>query len=288
MRLLIYGFGFTGRALAARVRQRDWAVAGTSRTPKGRAAMAASGVCAIDPADAAALGAAVAEADGVLIAAPPDPQGCPGLHAVAPHLRDQGAPWPRWIGYLSTTGVYGDRDGGWVFEDSPLKPLSPEGERRVGAEDGWRALGRELNLNVNVFRLPGIYGPGRSALDRVQAGEARRVVKPGHVFSRIHVDDLASALEASFSRPAPGLAFNICDDEPCAAAEVTAYAAHLLGLPPPPEQAFDAAVLSPMAKRFWAESKRISNARAKAVLGWRPAYPSYREGLAAVLAAERA
>jgi nucleoside-diphosphate-sugar epimerase len=288
MRLLIYGFGFTGRALAARVKHKGWAIAGTSRTLTGRAAMTASGVSPIDPADAAALGAAVANADGVLIAAPPEPQGCPGLRAMAPCLRDQAGQRPRWIGYLSTTGVYGDRDGGWVFEDSPLKPLSPEGERRVAAEDGWRALGGERNLNVNIFRLPGIYGPGRSALDRVQAGEARRVVKPGHVFSRIHVDDLASALEASLSRPGLGLAYNICDDAPCSAAEVTAYAARLLGLPPPPEQPFDAAVLSPMARRFWAESKRISNARAKAVLGWRPAYPSYREGLAAVLAAERA
>ncbi|MHB8283244.1 MAG: SDR family oxidoreductase [Caulobacteraceae bacterium] len=286
MHLLIYGFGFTGRALAARLPER-WSVAGTSRTAQGRDAVAGEGVQPIDPEDAASLHAAVARADAVLISAPPDAQGCPGLAALAPVL--EALPRrSRWIGYLSTTGVYGDRGGGWVFEDSPLLPLSPEGERRAKAEADWRAFGGRIGAEVNAFRLPGIYGPGRSALDRVQAGEARRVIKPGHVFSRIHVDDLAAALQACLDRPGPGRTYNICDDEPCAAAEVTTYAADLLGVAPPPAQAFDANSLSPMARRFWAESKRISNARAKAVLGWRPAYPSYREGLAAVLAAERA
>jgi nucleoside-diphosphate-sugar epimerase len=286
MRLLIYGFGFTGRALATRLIPQGWAVTGTSRTPQGRAAMVDLGVQPIDPADAA-LKAVVCQADAILIAAPPEAEGCPGLRAMGPLLETAAVRSIR-IGYLSTTGVYGDRGGGWVFENSALAPLSPEGERRVKAEEGWRTLGARLGMSVNAFRLPGIYGPGRSALDRVQAGEARRVIKPGHVFSRIHVDDLAAALQASLDTLAPGRAYNICDDEPCSAAEVTGYAAALLSVTAPPEQPFDAASLSPMARRFWAESKRISNARAKAVLGWRPAYPSYREGLTAVLAAERA
>jgi len=285
MQLLIYGFGFTGRALAARL-SGTWGVAGTSRTAQGRDAIAAIEVQPVDPADPGALRAALATAEALLISAPPDTNGCPGLAALAPLLEADG-PCPKWIGYLSTTGVYGDRGGGWVFEGSPLQPLSPEGERRAKAESDWRALGQRIGAEVNAFRLPGIYGPGRSALDRVQAGEGRRVIKPGHVFSRIHVDDLAAALQASLERASPGGTYNICDDEPCSAAEVTLYAAKLLGAEPPPEQAFDADSLSPMARRFWAESKRISNARAKAVLGWRPAYPSYREGLAAVLAAER-
>lgn len=284
-RLLIYGLGFTGRALAARLPRGAWKVAGTSRTSRGRDAMAAVDAEPVDPADPTTLGIAIAQADALLISAPPDAKGCPGLATLAPMLETL-VNRPRWIGYLSTTGVYGDRGGGWVFEDSPLQPLSPEGERRVEAEEAWQALGARIGAEVNVFRLPGIYGPGRSALDRAKAGEARRMVKPGHVFSRIHVNDLAAALQASLELPGVGRVYNICDDEPCSAAEVSAFAAGLLGLAPPPEQAFDADSLSPLARRFWAESKRISNARAKAVLGWRLAYPSYREGLAAVLATE--
>src|SRR5581483_2894085 len=191
------------------------------------------------------------------------------------------------IGYLSTTVVYGDRKGRWVFETSPLAAQSLEGARRVGAERDWLEVGRGMGLTVALFRLPGIYGPGRSAFDRVRAGEARRIAAPGQVFSRIHVDDLASGLAASIARPRAGGIYNLCDDEPCANSEVIAYAARLLGLDPPPEIPLSDAALSPAARRFYAESKRVSNARAKAELGWRPAYPTYREGLAAILALER-
>jgi nucleoside-diphosphate-sugar epimerase len=174
-----------------------------------------------------------------------------------------------------------------VFETSRLAAQSLEGARRVGAERDWLEVGRGMGLTVQVFRLPGIYGPGRSAFDRLRAGQARRIAAPGQVFSRIHVDDLAAGLEASMARPRAGGIYNLCDDEPAANSEVIAYAAGLLGMNPPPEVPLDAAALSPAALRFYAESKRVSNALAKAELGWRPAYPTYREGLAAVLEAER-
>ncbi|MDB5459726.1 MAG: Nucleoside-diphosphate-sugar epimerase, partial [Caulobacteraceae bacterium] len=152
----------------------------------------------------------------------------------------------------------------------------------------WRQIGRGMGLTVTAFRLPGIYGPGRSSFDRLRDGTARRLIKPGHVFSRIHVEDLAAGLEASIRQPRAAGIYNLCDDEPAAAAEVTAYAAGLLGMAPPPKEAFDPAALSPAARRFYEECKRVSNARAKAELGWRPAHPTYREGLAAILAAETA
>ncbi|OYX31297.1 MAG: NAD(P)-dependent oxidoreductase [Caulobacterales bacterium 32-69-10] len=254
MRLFIFGYGFTGHALERRLAPKGWDVVGTTRSA---------------PRD-------YDGADAVLIAAPPTAEGCPGLAALAPALA---ANPPAWLGYLSTTGVYGDRGGGWVFETSDLLAHSVEGARRAAAERGW------LGHGAAVFRLPGIYGPGRSAFDRLRDGTAKRLVKPGHVFSRIHVDDLAAGLEASIARPRAGGLYNLTDDEPAPAHAVTTYAARLLGIEPPPETAFDETTLSPMARRFWAESKRVSNARAKAELGWRPAYPSYREGLAAVLAA---
>jgi len=234
--------------------------------------------------DREGLARELAKAQAVLITAPPGPAGCPALPVLVPALA-QSAAFPDWIGYLSTTGVYGDRHGGWVFEDSRLAAQSVEGARRMMAERDWLEVGRGMGLTVTIFRLPGIYGPGRSAFDRLRDGRARRIAAPGQVFSRIHVDDLAAALEASIARPRAGGIYNLCDDEPAPNSEVIAHAARLLGLPPPPEVALADASLSPAALRFYAESKRVSNARAKAELGWRPAYPTYREGLAAVLAA---
>ena len=329
--LLIFGYGFTGAALVRRLE--GWTVSVTSRDAGTRDGLAAAGLNAIDPADAAALAQAVASADAILIAAPPGEHGCPGLTALAPLLtpalppsssglsrgssvqpvgrlraggvantaalnprdkpEDDGGKWAGtgkgaspWIGYLSTTGVYGDRAGAWVREDTPPAPASPEGERRLQAEQGWRDLAEVTCAPLFVFRLPGIYGPGRSPLDRVRAGTAKRWVKPGQVFSRIHVDDLTDALARALARPERAGVYNLCDDEPAAPADVTAYAARLLGIEPPPEEPLDPTALSPMAGRFWAESKRVSNARTKAALGWRPAYPTYREGLQAVGAAK--
>ncbi len=281
MRLFTFGFGYTGRALARRLAPKGWAITAAVRDP---ARAVGAEVTAIALSEADRLAEAMSGADAVLITAPPDAEGCPGLRALVPELARANA-FPDWIGYLSTTGVYGDRRGGWVFEQSALNAQSMEGARRVGAERDWLEVGRGMGLTVQVLRLPGIYGPGRSALDRLRAGDARRIAAPGQVFSRIHVDDLAAGLEASIARPRPGGAYNLCDDEPAPNSDVIAYAASLLGLPPPPEIPLAEAGLSPMAQRFYAESKRVSNARAKAELGWRPAYPTYREGLAAILAA---
>lgn len=284
MRLFVFGLGYVGRAFAERLRPQGWTLAACARGAEEAERLRAVGVEPIALADPDALVAVLTDAQAILITAPPDAEGCPGLRALVPALARANA-FPDWVGYLSTTGVYGDRHGGWVTEQSRLAAQSLEGARRVGAERDWLEVGRGMGLTVTVFRLPGIYGPGRSALDRLRAGEARRIVSPGQVFSRIHVDDVAVGLEASLARPRAGGIYNLCDDEPCPNSAVIAYAADLLGLPLPPEIPLAKANLSPAAMRFYAESKRVSNARAKAELGWRPAYPTYREGLEAIWAA---
>jgi nucleoside-diphosphate-sugar epimerase len=281
LRLLVFGYGFTGRALARRLRAEGWDVAATWRSDTTK--HAADGVTAIPAHDRSALVEALKTTQAILVTAPPEADGCPGLNTLVPALADAGA-FPDWIGYLSTTGVYGDRRGGWVNEQSRLAAQSVEGARRVGAERDWLEVGQGMGLTVTIFRLPGIYGPGRSALDRLRAGEARRIAAPGQVFSRIHVDDLAAGLHASIRQPRAGGIYNLCDDEPAPNSDVIAYAADLLGQAPPPEIALADANLSPAAMRFYAESKRVSNTRAKGELGWRPAYPTYREGLRAILA----
>lgn len=281
MRLVVLGFGYTARALARRLKRRGWEVAATFRSDAGP--LRAEGVAPI-PLERPALVQALADARAVLVTAPPGPDGCPGLAALVPALAEARA-FPDWIGYLSTTGVYGDRGGRWVSERSPVAAQSVEGARRAAAERDWLDAGRGMGLTVTIHRLPGIYGPGRSAFDRLRAGTARRIASPGQVFSRIHVNDLAAGLETSIERPRPGGVYNLCDDEPAPNSEVLAHAAGLLGIEPPPEVPLAAADLRPAAMRFYAESRRVSNALAKAELGWRPQHPTYREGLAAVLAA---
>jgi nucleoside-diphosphate-sugar epimerase len=271
MRLFVFGNGYSAQALARRLAPKGWTVGSMGREGMDRPALVAE----------------LKQANAILVTAPPDAEGCPGLRALVPALA-QAQAFPDWIGYLSTTGVYGDRQGGWVTEASRLAAQSMEGARRVGTERDWLEVGRGMGLTITVFRLPGLYGPGRSAFDRLREGTARRIVAPGQVFSRIHVDDLAAGLEASIARPRAGGIYNLCDDEPAPNADVIAHAAHLLGMGPPPEVLLAEAGLSAAALRFYAESKRVSNARAKAELGWRPAYPTYREGLAAVLASETA
>jgi nucleoside-diphosphate-sugar epimerase len=279
---LIFGYGFTGRALGLRLLRDGWTVVSAVRSPGAQAEALADGVLAV-PLGAAAD--AARDADAILVTAPPDDHGCPGLAALAPALRERRAP-PGWIGYLSTTGVYGDREGRWVFETSPVNAMSIEGARRVGAEHDWLTLAAKHELPLALFRLPGIYGPGRSPFERLREGMAHRLVKPGQVFSRIHVDDLAAGLEASLARPRAGAIYHLCDDEPAPAHEVMAFAAGLLGLEPPPERPYRDEGAMPALRRFYRENKRVSNALAKAELGWLPVYPSYREGLRAVLAAE--
>lgn len=281
MRLFVFGYGFAGSALARRLKAEGWDVVATHRSAPD--ALVADGVTPIHVDDGKGLVRALAETQALLLTAPPGPEGCPGLNTLVPALAQAGA-FPDWVGYLSTTGVYGDRRGGWVTERSVLAAQSIEGARRVAAERDWLEVGRGMGLTVTVFRLPGIYGPGRSAFDRLREGKARRITAPGQVFSRIHVDDLAAGLAASIARPRAGGIYNLCDDEPAPNPDVIAHAAKLLGVEPPPEIRLEEAKLPPAAMRFYAESKRVSNALAKAELGWRPAHPTYREGLASILA----
>lgn len=274
--ILCFGFGYSAQWLAAALPRAQWRIIGTRRL-LGADPLAA--LLAFNGDWSPELDAAVRSADAVLLSIPPDEQGDPALRvfAAAFAARTSG-----WIGYLSTTGIYGDLGGRWAFEWSLPQPQSGQAARRVLAET--QAL--QLPRPACIFRLPGIYGPGRSALDRLRAGETSRIQKADQVFSRIHVADLAAALILSIEASRPGRIYNICDDEPAPSDEVTAYAGRLLGLQLPPPVPFGQASLSSMAARFWAENKRVSNARAKAELGWRPGFPSYREGLASIFAAD--
>jgi nucleoside-diphosphate-sugar epimerase len=271
VRLVAFGCGYVASELAREVIAAGGAAIGTVRTRARAEEIAQLGIAPVVwPGEILAP-----EPDMTwLVSTPPDDEGCPVWRSFLHSSVNAG-----WIGYLSTTGVYGDLAGGWAFEETPAAPMSREAGNRAKAEAQWRSAG------AHVFRLPGIYGPGRSALERVDEPGARRIVKPGQVFSRAHRDDIARALLASIARPHPGRSYNICDDEPAPADEVLAYAASLLGVDPPPAVAFENAGLSAMARRFYAECKRVSNARAKAELGWTPLYPTYREGLAQCLAA---
>ena len=271
MIVLVFGYGFIGAAFAAAAREAGHDIAATIRTPKRRRLLEPLGVTAVPAGNVRAMARAVRNAGAILVTPPPDDAGCPAYAALS-SLDLSG----KWIGYLSTTGVYGDRDGGWVFEDSTRQPGSVEGRRRVLAENQW------LSKGAHVFRLPGLYGPGRNVIERLRDGTARRIHKDGHVFSRLHHDDCASALLASLDRPSAGGIYNLCDDEPAAADEVLAWAAREFGFDLPPPIAWDDPALSPTARRFYQDNKRVSNARAKAALGWRPAYPTYREGLRAI------
>lgn len=284
-RLFCFGFGYTALALARRLVPAGWAVTGTCRTAEKAALLREAGF----PAELFGPGRPLAEmalreVTHLLASVPPDSGGDPVL---AMH-RDDIAAIPRlsWVGYLSTTGVYGDRGGAWVDETDTLQPSGERGRRRVAAEQGWLDLWHSRGVSIHIFRLAGIYGPGRSAFDALRAGTAKRVDKPGQVFSRIHVEDLASVLTASMASPRPGAVYNVCDDEPAAPEAVIAHAAALLGLPPPPPVAFEAAGLSPMAQSFYDDNKRVSNRLIKTELGVKLRYPDFRAGLAAILADE--
>jgi nucleoside-diphosphate-sugar epimerase len=277
--LLCFGFGFSARALAARLDRREWKVSATSRDAEGIAVIEAQGFHGLLFDSTLQIGPDVTH---LLISAPPGEHGDPVLRLFQAQLQ-QLSKSLKWVGYLSTTGVYGDRGGDWVDEDSPLEPTTSRGQRRLEAERSWLRLHREFGLPVHLFRLAGIYGPGRNQLLTVRDGSARRIIKPGQIFSRIHVEDIAGVIAASIAKPHPGRAYNVCDDEPCPPQEVVAYAADLLGLPVPPEIPFEEAELSPMAKSFYAESKRVSNGRMKTELRYNLLFPNYREGLRALL-----
>lgn len=284
-RLFCFGLGYTARALARTLVAEGWDVAGTSRAGEGGEEHVEPGVTVIPFERARPLAdppAALAGVTHMLVSVPPEEAGDPVLDVHGPDIAARG-PSLEWIGYLSTTGVYGDRGGGWVDETCALRPTGERGRRRVRAEAGWLALWREHGLPVHVFRLAGIYGPGRSALDTVRSGRARRIVKPGQVFSRVHVADIVQVLRASIARPNPGAVYNVCDDAPAPPAEVIAFACGLLGVEPPPPVPFEEAELSEMARSFYADNKRVRNERIKRELGVRLAYPDYRAGLEALL-----
>ena len=286
-KLFCFGYGFSASALGARLGPAGWSLAGTCRTAEGCRALAASGVDAVPFARDAPLADAprlLADATHVLLSIPPDPDGDPALDC---HGADIAAPGSvEWIGYLSTTGVYGDSGGAWVDESTGPAPTAERGRRRLAAENGWLSFGARHGLAVHVFRLAGIYGPGRNALASVRRGEARRIHKPGQVFSRIHVADIARVLAASIARPRAGAVYNVCDDEPAPAAEVVAHACALLGVAPPPLTPLGEAALSPMARSFYADNRRVANDRIKSELGVDLRFPDYRAGLAALLAEE--
>jgi nucleoside-diphosphate-sugar epimerase len=284
--LFCFGLGYSARALGRRLAAEGWTVTGTCRDGERAAALRRAGFPAIRFArDRPLAEGALGQVSHILVSIPPDRSSDSVLDL---HLDDIARlPGLCWLGYLSTTGVYGDRGGGWVDEDDPPAPSGERGRQRLGAETGWLEAWRARAVPVHRFRLAAIYGPGRSPFAALRAGTAKRIDRPGQVFSRIHVDDLATALAASIARPRPGAVYNVCDDEPAAPAAVVAHAAALLGLPPPPLLPLAAAGLSALGQSFYDDNKRVANALIKRELGiaWR--YPDYRTGLAAILASER-
>lgn len=289
--LFCFGLGYSSLALGERLIREGWRVAGTCRSADKAQTLAARGIRVhlfdrarplADPADA------LAGVTDVVSSVPPDAEGDPVLDLHEGDLA--AATGVRWFGYLSTTGVYGDTAGAEVDETAALRPTSERSRRRVVAERRWLRLWEQHALPVHVFRLAGIYGPGRSALDQVRAGRARRIDKPGHRSSRIHVEDIARILRASMARPEPGGVYNVCDDEPAEQSEVITCACRLLGVEPPPLVTLEQAAkeMSAMALSFWQDNRRVSNARVKEVLGVNLIHPSYRSGLRAILEAEQA
>lgn len=279
-RLLLFGLGYTAERFCRHQQAAGWQVQVVVRSEESRRRVETLGA---SPVDLDAVHEAAAEANAVLVVAPPIEGYCPGLRALSPALSQRRDPGLRWIGYASSTAVYGDQKGDWTQEGSPLNTASPTGLRRLGAEQSWTALCQSAGLPLVIFRLAGIYGPGRSAFDRLRAGEARRIQKNDHVLSRIHVDDIVTLLGASLEHPNQHPVYNVSDDEPASTADVVTYAADLLGVEPPPFEPYETAAVPGPAQRYFLESRRISNALAKRDLDWRPRYPSYREGLRAIL-----
>lgn len=274
--LFLAGPGYSALRLAGLCLEAGWRVSGTARNGEKAASLSARGIEPVPVSDRAAIEQA-GKGSHWVISTPPGDEGCPGF-ALAGAFAGAAAS----LTYLSTTGVYGNLDGGWAFEWSPANPGTRRGERRVQAEAQWLSARPDTRL----VRLPGIYGPGRSQLDRIRGGKEEQVIKPGQVFSRIHADDLASGLFALLQRPGLTGVFNLCDEEAAPPQDVLAFAADLLGMAVPVPAGLESADVSAMAKSFYAECKRVSNARIKAATGWRPRYPTYREGLSAIRAAE--
>ncbi len=280
--LFIFGLGYSGLEIAWLAKTEGWTVAGTCRSAEKAARLREGGIAAhvfdgTVPLPAVAFG----DISHVLCTIAPGRAGDPALRLCGPMLKQA-----RWLGYLSTTGVYGDHGGGWVDEDTPPNPGQPRSIERLTAERGWQAMALEAGAKLDIFRLPGIYGPGRSTLDQVKAGTARRIDKPGQFFARAHVADIAATVVAAMTAPHPGSIYNVADDLPVSTGEVVAFACELLGLPVPPSIPWDVAAptMSDMARSFYSESRRVRNERIKRELGVVLRYPTYREGLRAIAA----
>ncbi|WP_420412292.1 SDR family oxidoreductase [Roseibium sp.] len=278
MRLFVFGAGYSGKAIMEEVRdQFEW-IGGTTRAADKVDELKASGFEAFlfdGESPGTGIADALSKATHVLISIAPNDTGDPVLNH---HAKDIAAANPKWIGYLSTVGVYGNHDGAWVDETTDCKPVSKRSVQRVAAEKAWLDFAEEHQFAVQVFRLSGIYGPGRNAFENFKKGRARRLVKPGQVFNRIHVADIAGAVANAMQKPSTRI-FNVTDNEPAPPQDVVAYAAELLGVAPPPEIAFETADLTPMARSFYGENKRVSNQRVKDELGYTFRFPDYRIAL---------
>ncbi|MEM7041776.1 MAG: SDR family oxidoreductase [Pseudomonadota bacterium] len=281
-RLFCFGLGFSALALTRDLMKDGWSIAGTTRSEDKRRALEAEGIDAHLFSREQPLTDPAAALDGVthlVTSIAPDEDGDPVLGC---HLKNMLAGDAiAWAGYLGTTGVYGDHQGGWVDETTPPAPSLPRTQRRVAAEGHWLASG----LPVHIFRLAGIYGPGprRNALETVKSGRARRIIKPGQMFGRIHVDDIVQVLKASIAKPNPGAIYNVADDEPAPPQDVIAFAARLLGVEPPPEVPFEEADISEAARSFYADNRRVANGRIRNELGVDLKHPNYRDGLRSIL-----
>lgn len=279
--LLSFGHGYSARALTPLLQAQGFSITGTTRSADKMAALTSTGIKpVIWP--GTDVKSELSQATHVLISASPSADGDPVFNEFHAELTAHASSL-EWVGYLSTTGVYGDTGGDWVDETSPLNPATKRGQLRVAAEAQWQSI---AGLPLHIFRLAGIYGPGRGPFAKVRAGTARRIIKKGQVFSRIHVEDIAQVLAASIARPNPGAIYNLCDDDPAPPQDVIAHAAHLLGVALPPEVDFETAEMTPMARSFYAESKRVRNDRIKSELGVTLRYPDYRSGLNALLEKE--
>ena len=286
MNILILGLGYSAGFFARAALVRGWEVTGTVRSAEKAAELSREGIRTLvfgGFAVSSALAKAVAEADAVLVSVQPAEDGDPALGPLRAAL--MAAPNLRWIGYLSTIGVYGDQGGAWIDEAAPPSPTNARTRQRVEIEEAWLQLGRDSGKPVQIFRLSGIYGPGRNAITKLRNGTANRLIKPGQVFNRIHVDDIAGVLMASLAQPRQSAIYNVTDDEPGPPQDVITFAAELTGLEPPPEIPFEQAQLSPMAASFYGENKRVSNALVKREFGYAFRYPTYREALRALAAA---
>lgn len=284
MRLVIIGYGYSSAAVVHALAGGWESLTVTVRSGEKAARLAAEGIPAV-VFDGSGITEPLAEALKVathlVMSAPPGEAGDPFLNA----LESAGLALPalKRVIYLSTVGVYGDHGGAWVDETAPLRPVSLRSRQRVAAEVAWQDFARARGVDLGIFRLSGIYGPGRSAIDNLRAGTARRIVKPGQVFNRIHVGDIGGAVAMALGHVGPLGVFNLTDDEPCPPQDVVAYAAGMLGMNPPPEVPFEEADLSPMGRSFYGENKRVANGHIKRALGYAFRFPTYREGLAACL-----